>query len=316
MWEAFEHAAFYGLDNLTAIIDVNRLGQTGETMHGWDLDSYAKRAQAFGWHTIEIDGHNVDEIDEAYAEALAIDAKPTAIIAKTKKGKGVAAVEDKNGAHGKPLDDPEAAIAELGGERNLTHRRRQARGRRQAARVRDRARSSCRATSSAPRSRRARPTATRWPRSARARGDVVAIDGEVSNSTYSEIFTRGPSRAVLRELHRRAADARGGGGDPGARLDAVRLDLRGVPLARLRLRPHGGDQPRATFAVCGSHAGVSIGEDGPSQMALEDLADVPRRLRLDGALPVRREPDGEARRDDGRPGRDLVHALDPRGDRR
>src|SRR5262245_8737336 len=98
MWEAFEHAAFYGLDNLTAIIDVNRLGQRGETMHGWDLDSYARRAQAFGWHTIEIDGHDVDEIDEAYAEALAIDAKPTVIVAKTKKGKGVGAVEDKNGA--------------------------------------------------------------------------------------------------------------------------------------------------------------------------------------------------------------------------
>ena len=63
MWEAFEHAAFYGLDNLTAIIDVNRLGQTGETMHGWDLDSYAKRAEAFGWHAIEIDGHDVEAID-------------------------------------------------------------------------------------------------------------------------------------------------------------------------------------------------------------------------------------------------------------
>ena len=70
MWEAFEHAAFAGLDNLTAIIDVNRLGQTRETMLGWDLDRYARRAEAFGWHAIEIDGHDVDAIDAAYAEAL------------------------------------------------------------------------------------------------------------------------------------------------------------------------------------------------------------------------------------------------------
>src|SRR5262245_64941486 len=101
MWEAFEHAAFYGLSNLTAIIDVNRLGQTGETMHGWDLDSYAKRAQAFGWHTIEIDGHDVGAIDRAYAEAVQTTGLPTVIVAKTIKGKGVKAVEDKGGFHGK-----------------------------------------------------------------------------------------------------------------------------------------------------------------------------------------------------------------------
>src|SRR5213075_1399450 len=118
-WEAFEHAAFYGLDNLIAIIDVNRLGQRGETMHGWDLDSYENRAKAFGWHAIEIDGHDVDAIDRAYAEAL--DAgKPTAIVARTIKGKGVKEIEDKPGWHGKALDDPEEAIAELGGVRNIT----------------------------------------------------------------------------------------------------------------------------------------------------------------------------------------------------
>src|SRR5919202_1622030 len=70
MWEAFEHAAFYGLDNLTAVIDVNRLGQRGETMHGWDTGAYAERLRAFGWHTIEIDGHDVEAIDKAYQEAV------------------------------------------------------------------------------------------------------------------------------------------------------------------------------------------------------------------------------------------------------
>src|SRR6266496_906119 len=79
MWEAFEHAAHEGLDNLTAIIDVNRLGQRGETMHGWDLDSYAKRAEAFGWRAIEIDGHDVEEIDHAYAEATKTQGRPTVI---------------------------------------------------------------------------------------------------------------------------------------------------------------------------------------------------------------------------------------------
>ena len=119
MWEAFEHAAFYELDNLTAIIDVNRLGQRGETMHGWDLDSYAERARAFGWHAIAVDGHDVEAIDRAYAEAVATTGKPTVVVARTIKGKGVKAVEDKGGFHGKALDDPEESIAELGGVRDL-----------------------------------------------------------------------------------------------------------------------------------------------------------------------------------------------------
>ena len=96
---------------------------------------------------------------------------------------------------------------------------------------------------------------------------------------------------------------------------AVRLDVRRVPLARLRLRPHGGDQPRERCCLCGSHAGVSIGEDGPSQMALEDIAMI-RAVHGSTVLhPVRRQPDREARRGDGRPRRDLVPAH-ARGRRR
>src|SRR5207342_3601781 len=119
IWEAFEHAAYSGLDNLTAIIDVNRLGQTRETMHGWDLDSYANRARANGWHAIEIDGHDVEEIDGAFSEAVHIEHRPTVIVARTKKGKGASEVEDLEGKHGKPLSDPKKAIEELGGERSL-----------------------------------------------------------------------------------------------------------------------------------------------------------------------------------------------------
>src|SRR5215207_7153368 len=104
MWEAFEQAGMHELDNLTAIIDVNRLGQTGPTMHGWDLDAYRRRAEAFGWKAIEIDGHDVAAIDRAYARAVETTGQPTVIIAKTEKGHGVKAVANQPGRHGKPLD--------------------------------------------------------------------------------------------------------------------------------------------------------------------------------------------------------------------
>src|SRR5918992_2428201 len=184
MWEAIEHAAFYGLDNLTAIIDVNRLGQRGETMHGWDLSSYTSRLQAFGWHAIEIDGHDVEQIDAAYREAEGTRGRPTAIVAKTIKGKGYSKVEDTNGWHGKAV--AEEAVEELGGVRNhvVSVPKPEARERHVFE-----------------------PQAQDWPRyelgsevaTRKAygvalaalggeRGDVVALDGEVSNSTFSEIF--------------------------------------------------------------------------------------------------------------------------------
>src|SRR5918912_1617662 len=111
-WEGFEHAAYYELDNLVAIIDVNRLGQRGETMHGWDLGSYVDRARAFGCYALEVDGHDVEAIDRAYAEALEASGQPVVVVARTIKGKGVKAVEDKNGFHGKALDKAEEGIEE------------------------------------------------------------------------------------------------------------------------------------------------------------------------------------------------------------
>src|SRR4051794_9138876 len=119
VWEAFHHAAHYELDNLTAIFDVNRLGQRGPTMDEWQVDRYRARAEAFGWHAIEVDGHDVEAIDAAYAEAEATKGKPTVVVARTVKGKGVKAVENQEGWHGKALDDPDAAIEELGGIRNI-----------------------------------------------------------------------------------------------------------------------------------------------------------------------------------------------------
>src|SRR6516165_956894 len=107
IWEALEHGAHYELENLTAILDVNRLGQRGETMVGWDLDVYVDRARAFGWHSIAIDGHDVAEIDRAYGEAVSTTGRPTLVVARTVKGRGVTEVEDRNGSHGKPPDAPE-----------------------------------------------------------------------------------------------------------------------------------------------------------------------------------------------------------------
>jgi transketolase len=269
MWEAFEHAAFYELDNLTAIIDVNRLGQRGETMHGWDLDSYVERARAFGWHTIAIDGHDVEKIDRAYAEAIATEGRPTAIVARTVKGKGVAAVEDKGGFHGKALDDPDEAVAELGGVRDIrvdVTRPEHREPHRFETKQLD-----------LPRYDVGDEVATRKAYGealaalGAGRGDIVALDGEVSNSTFADIFAGAhPERYFEMYIAEQQMIAA-----------AVGLQVRDwVPFAStfaafltraydfIRMAA----VSRANLRLCGSHAGVSIGEDGPSQMGLEDLA--------------------------------------------
>src|SRR6185437_1419567 len=119
IWEAAEQAGYSRLDNLTVVVDVNRLGQRGPTRHGWDTAAYAARFRAFGWHALEIDGHDIAEIDRGFRAAAAHLGTPTVILARTRKGRGVAAVEDREGAHGKPVPDARAAIRELGGIRHI-----------------------------------------------------------------------------------------------------------------------------------------------------------------------------------------------------
>jgi len=269
MWEAFEHAAHFELDNLTAIIDVNRLGQRGETMVGWDLDVYVRRAEAFGWRAIAIDGHDVGAIDDAFAEAISTKGRPTVVVARTKKGKGVAAVENVNGFHGKPLDDPEAAIAELGGLRDLhvevaaptvSPRQRPKPG-----------------TLELPRYEPGEEVATRKAYGdalaalGSARADVVALDGEVSNSTFAETFAKAhPERYFEMYIAEQQLVAAAVG------LQAVGWRPFASTFAAFFSRAHDfvrmAAVSRATLSLCGSHAGVSIGEDGPSQMGLEDIA--------------------------------------------
>lgn len=272
MWEAFEHAAFAGLDNLTAVIDVNRLGQTRETMHGWDLGLYARRLTAFGWHVIEVDGHDVGAIDAAYAEAIGIAERPTAIVARTIKGSGVSAVADRNGMHGKPLDDFQEALAELGA---ATHRRITVAVHKPDGRAAPHRFAS--GTLELPRYEVGSMEATRRAYAealvalGRARGDVVALDGDVDNSTYTELFAAAlPERYFEMYIaEQQMASA------------AVGLQVRGwVPFAStygafwsrafdfVRMAA----VSRANIRLAGSHAGVSIGPDGPSQMALEDIA--------------------------------------------
>jgi transketolase len=269
MWEAFEHAAHYELDNLTAIIDVNRLGQRGETMVGWNLDAHAARAEAFGWRAIEVDGHDVEAIDEALREAVGTTGKPTVIVARTKKGKGVSAVEDVNGFHGKPLDDPGPAIAELGGERDLridvAKPDAQAPERLAAPKL------------ELPRYELGTEVATRKAYGdalaalGAARPDIVALDGEVSNSTFAEIFAKAhPDRyfemyIAEQQMVAAAVGLQAVGWRPFASTFAAFLS-RAYDFVRMAA------VSRATFSLSGSHAGVSIGEDGPSQMGLEDIA--------------------------------------------
>ncbi len=269
IWEAFEHAWHYELDNLTAIFDVNRLGQRGPTMDEWQLDHYRARAEAFGWHAIEIDGHDVEAIDAAYAEAAATTGQPTLVIARTIKGKGVKAVENQEGWHGKPLDDPEAAIEELGGLRNIVVE--------VAKPEPGEAHVFKTGPLELPRYEQGSEVATRKAYGealaavGSARGDVVAVDGEVSNSTFAEIFKAAhPDRffeMYIAEQQMAAA--------------AVGLQARGYRVfassfAAFHSRAYDFVRmaaiSRATLCLSGSHAGISIGEDGPSQMALEDIA--------------------------------------------
>jgi transketolase len=270
MWEAFEHAAFYGLDNLIAILDVNRLGQRGATMHGWDLAAYARRLEDYGWRAIEIDGHDLDAIDRAYEEAATAEGKPVAIVARTIKGKGVSAVENKDGWHGKALDNPEEAIRELGGERNIViqvHKPEPAEPRRFDG-----------GDLQLPKYEKGGDeVATRKAYGdalvalGRAYGDVVALDGEVSNSTFADEFAKEiPERFFEMYIAEQQLIAAAVG------LQARRWKPFASTFAAFHTRAYDFVRmaaiSRATMMLCGSHAGVSIGEDGPSQMALEDLA--------------------------------------------
>ena len=269
IWEAFDHAGVEDLENLTAILDINRLGQRGPTELQWNTSAYAARVRSFGVDPIVIDGHDDAEIDDAFARARSAG-RPTAIIARTIKGKGVSFLEDKEGWHGKALDAEQAkqALAELGEARSRTF----------PVQKPDRWEPpSMQRTGSLALKTYTEPVATRKAYGealaalGAARRDVVVLDAEVSNSTHAEDFKKtAPDRffeMFIKEQQMVAA--------------AVGMQvLHFVPFAStfaafftraydfIRMAAIS----RAQIRLVGSHAGVSIGEDGPSQMGLEDLA--------------------------------------------
>jgi transketolase len=269
IWEGLDHAGHARLANFTAIVDVNRLGQRGPTALEWNLDAYAARVRAFGCEPIVIDGHDLAAIDAAFTRARRAD-RPTVVLAKTLKGKGVSFAENQDGWHGKALDAEQAkrALAEIGDGPSRT----------------------------VPTHKPEPWTPPAWPAPKRpewktyreplatrkaygealaalgaARHDVVVLDAEVSNSTHAEDFKKtAPERFFEMYIAEQQMVAAAVG------MQVVRLLPFASTFAAFLTRAYDFIRmaaiSRANIRLCGSHAGVSIGEDGPSQMALEDLA--------------------------------------------
>lgn len=272
VWEAMEIAAHYRLDNLLAVLDVNRLGQRGETMYGHNLEAYRRRAEAFGWQALTIDGHNLAEVVDAYCQADQAVGRPTMIIARTLKGKGVSFIEDKNGWHGKVLkrEELDLALAELGEvdkEVRGTFAAPQDLQPSQKAEAETATLSYDLGEMVATRKAYGNALKRLYP----AFPQMVCLDGEVSNSTMAEYFKEEHADRFF-EMYIAEQNMAGA---------ALGLACRGkIPFvstfAAFMSRAY--DQVRmsqysdANIKFVGSHAGVSIGMDGPSQMGLEDIA--------------------------------------------
>lgn len=271
-WEALQLAAHYQLANLVGIIDVNRLGQRGATMLGHDVEAYARRVAAFGWKTLTIDGHEMPQIIDAFDEAAAERAQPVMIIARTIKGKGISFLEDADGWHGKALDEGQWKQA-LG---ELSDVDREVRGTITAPEERRPETVSAQPVA-APQYEPGKSVATRkaygaaLTRIAPKFPQLVSLDGEVSNSTMAEMFAaKVPARFFEMFI-----------AEQNMVEVALGLSLRGkLPFVSTfaAFFTRAFDQIRmsqyshANLKFIGSHAGVSIGEDGPSQMGLEDIA--------------------------------------------
>jgi transketolase len=273
-WESIQLAAYYKLDNLVGILDVNRLGQRGETMYGHDISAYEKRISAFGWETIPVnDGHDFDEILAAYEKIAQVRDRPVMIIARTIKGKGVSAVEDKNGWHGKTLDKVllAQALEELG-EVDKSLRGSIARPEDLQPVVR-----SPHAITEDISYEIGKSVATRDAYGSGLKRifpqfpDMVVLDAEVSNSTRAEYFEEAhPERFFEMFIAEQNMVGTALGLFTRGKLPFVSTFAAFFTRAFDQIRM--SRYSNANIKFCGSHAGVSIGEDGPSQMGLEDIA--------------------------------------------
>jgi transketolase len=280
VWEAADVAAHYKLDNLCGITDVNALGQSQATQWGHDMEQFARRWRAFGWEAIVVDGHDLDAILDAFTSARATSGRPTMILAKTIKGKGISFVEGLHGWHGRPLkkgEETDTAIRELEGQLVTLPG------------PLDSTTLIARPAGTEPVSTSSRPSlpppeykigdsvatreayGTALVRLGRADDRIVAIDADVENSTYSEKFSKVfPERSYEMFIAEQAMlgvamGMASRGAIPFPSTFACFL-ARAYDFIRMAAISH------LNIKMAGSHAGISIGEDGPSQMALEDLA--------------------------------------------
>ena len=279
VWEAAQVAANHNLDNLCAITDVNAFGQSGATQFAHDVEAFATRYRAFGWHAIVIDGHDLSEIRTALAEARGMRGRPTMIVAKTLKGKGCSIFEDKDNWHGKPLKkgaEADAAIAELEAQILPTSDPAPVIAK-PATRRSEGALPDFVAGMPAPAYKSGDLVATReaYGTALAALGAldqrIVALDADVKNSTFSDRFEKVfPERFYQTFIAEQAMI--------GAAMGLASRGAIAFPSSFACFLERGADFIRMAgismlnIKLCGSHAGISIGEDGPSQMALEDLA--------------------------------------------
>ncbi|HXT73580.1 MAG TPA: transketolase [Candidatus Angelobacter sp.] len=272
-WEAAEFAGHYKIDNLTALCDINALGQSERTMYKHDMEIYRSKFESEGWDTQVIDGHDIAAVLSALDHAKAKIGRPQAIIARTIKGHGVSFLADKDGWHGKPLskEQLEKAVAEMGGPITVPA---------------DPGRSYARtklpeppayAEPSAPSYKSDASVATReaygnaLKRIGAVNPHVVALDGDVKNSTFAEFFADAyPDRFYQAYIAEQNMISVGVG--LAARGKVPFLSTFACFLSRAFDQVRMAAISRSPIKVCGSHCGVSIGEDGPSQMALEDIA--------------------------------------------
>ena len=271
-WEAMEIAAYYKLDNLVGIIDVNGLGQRGETMYGHDLDVYKKKVSAFGWEPIVIDGHHLPEILTAFEQAGHIYDKPVMIIAKTEKGKGVSFIEGKNGWHGKALkkDELVRALEELGPLDITVRGEMKMPGDLKPEKLNiEKAKPLSYAGDKPISTRHAYGTALErlYPQYP----DIVVLDAEVGNSTFAEIFKKTrPDRFF--EMYIAEQNMAGAGLGFSLRGKVPFVSTFAAFLTRAFDQIRMSQYSASNIKFCGSHSGVSIGVDGSSQMGLEDIA--------------------------------------------
>ncbi|MHB8106358.1 MAG: transketolase [Candidatus Cryosericum sp.] len=273
VWEAAELASHYQLDNLVGILDVNRLGQRGETMLGWDLETYEARFAAFGWHTIVLeDGHDIDAVQAAYGEIDHTCGRPTIVIARTIKGKGVSFLENQDGWHGKTLNREQfdRAVLELGPVDLNLH-----------GTIEPPVQAMPAVWAPAPVEQPA-STTTLSPREAYGcalvdmaptHPGMVVLDAEVSNSTFAVTF-RGayPERFFEMYIAEQNMVSTALGFSTRGKMPFVSTFAAFFSRAFDQIRMAQYALDRVNIKFVGSHAGVSIGPDGPSQMGLEDIA--------------------------------------------